>query len=437
VTAVDSLFEQLNAITEVERITAGAPARLAGLEPSIRILPSTIEQAAACLMVATDQGAVVVPSGGGTQQRIGNLPERCDIELCTLRLNRTVEWEPADLTACFEAGVTLEGAQRELAGAGQQLAIDAPVPDKATLGGLIATNVSGPRRWIYGSWSDQVIGMRMALTCGDVIKSGGRVVKNVQGYDLAKLFTGSLGTLGLIGEINVKLIPLPPYRRLLVASGGSANVERLIADLMNSALRVSTLDLLDAVSAKRVGVDRGAEASAFLLIEGSQAVVGGQSRRLAQLAGEQGLDLEAIEGDLLEEVWTKWVDLDRIDDLGARDVLITVVVQPSEVLEAISMVQRVTEAAELMSEIWARAGNGIISARLSSTQPQESEILGQMQAKLIERWPNTRIVCGDPRLTKGLRVWGEEPAGLSQMRDLKRRFDPARTLQPGRFVGGI
>ena len=139
--------------------------------------------------------------------------------LRTQRLQSVVEWEPADLTTGLDAGMTLAAVQAALARRGQQIPIDAPLPGQATLGGLVATDTSGPRRWLYGGWRDLIIGMQMALTDGAVVKGGGRVVKNVQGYDLAKLFTGSLGTLGLIGRIYVKLVPLTATRRLVAARG--------------------------------------------------------------------------------------------------------------------------------------------------------------------------------------------------------------------------
>ena len=219
-------LRQVAGADAVEHVSAAYPN-----SPGLRVTPSTAENLAGCLQVAGEVGATVAPWGGGTQQRLGYPPAQLDLAVSTARLDAIVEWEPRDLTACIQAGATLEKVQSALAEQGQQLPIDAPAALRATVGGLVATNTSGPRRWLYGGWRDQIIGMQMALPSGDVVKSGGRVVKNVQGYDLAKLFIGSLGTLGVVTQVNVKLTPLPAFRRLFVARGHLEGVGALLDDL--------------------------------------------------------------------------------------------------------------------------------------------------------------------------------------------------------------
>jgi glycolate dehydrogenase FAD-binding subunit len=436
VTAVSSLHERLAEVAGADSVRLNPEISAGDLKPAILVAPRTLEQAAACLRAAQESGAGVVPWGGGTQQRIGHPPEAFDLALSTEHLSRTIEWEPADLTAGFEAGLTLAAVQTQLAQSNQQLAIDAPRVDHATLGGLIATNFCGPRRWLYGGWRDQIIGMRMALTSGEVIKSGGRVVKNVQGYDLAKLFTGSLGTLGLIGQVNVKLIPLPEARRLIAVTGELTRVSELIEQVEGAALRVSTLDLLDSAAAGGLGLPAPG-AAALLLLEGPRVVVDGQSRRIESLASGQALATQAIDGDVLTALWTRWVDLDRSDDLADDEVLFTIAARPSEVLEAMQAVQRIAEAAQAGARSWARAGNGIVYARLQANRGEATSAFSEIQHQLLQRWPATTAVASSTKLAEELRVWGLEPAGTGLMRALKQRFDPPRTLQPGRYVGGI
>src|SRR5262249_45858493 len=158
----------------------------------------------------------VCPRGSGTKRGLGSPPRRCDLIVSTERLDQVVEYAPANLTVVAQAGVTLASLQQTLAPANQHLPLDPPFASAATLGGIVATNASGPRRLGYGTARDLVIGTRVATTGGLLTRSGGRVVKNVAGYDLNKLYIGSLGTLGLIVEIGFKIAPRPALQTTVV-----------------------------------------------------------------------------------------------------------------------------------------------------------------------------------------------------------------------------
>ncbi len=437
-TAVDhlSLAERLAGIVGPDQVVPTPNLTVDGLPAPLTVAPATQDEVGAVLAAAREAGAAVTPWGGGTQQRLGPPPERLDLVLRTTRLTRIVEWEPADLTACLEAGLTLAAAQQALAGQGQQIPIEAPCPDRATLGGLVATATAGPRRWLYGSWRDLVIGMRVALVDGSVIKSGGRVVKNVQGYDLAKLFTGSLGTLGVIVQVNVKLAPLPAARRLMVARGPLAAALALLAEIAASTLRVATLDLLDEAAAHACGLD-GPGAAGLVLLEGPPAVVDAQARAVAHDAAGHGLRCDAIDGSELERVWRAWVDLARVDDLAPTEALLSVGARPVDVPTVMEAIARAADVNGLHARRWARAGNGLIYARLVAVDAGQAAGLAAAQAALLARWPTVTLVAGDPAIERAARPWGQEPEGLAVMRAIKQRFDPERTLQPGRFVGGI
>jgi glycolate oxidase FAD binding subunit len=402
--------------------------------------PTTADDLASLLKGASNSGMTVACCGGGTQQRIGHVMPESDVTLHTTLLNAVVEWEPRDLTACIQAGATLESVASALAEQGQQLAIDAPVPDRATLGGLIATNTSGPRRWLYGSWRDHVIGMQMALPAGELIKSGGRVVKNVQGYDLAKLFIGSLGTLGIITQVNVKLTPLPPSRRLFVARGSLENAAEFLTQVADLPLRVSTLDLLDAACVRRCGLgDEGC--AALVLVEGAGVTVDGQSMSLAHLASGASLRSEAIEAAALQSIWVPWLALERTDDLTEREALMTVSTRPSDSADALRAMAQAASDHALEVACWARMGNGIVYGRFAAqddhTPRQTAASLTAIQSALLQRWPSTTIVSGSPQVQRSVQPWGQPPATIDLMRALKRRFDPNGIMQPGRYVGGV
>jgi glycolate oxidase FAD binding subunit len=405
-------------------------------QPRLLVSPGSAAEVAACLQAARDYGVAVIPWGGGTQQRIGRPPDRADLIVATGRLTGVVDWEPADLTAGVLAGTPLAAAQSLLAARGQQIAADAPVGERATVGGLVATNVCGPRRWLYGGWRDQVIGMEMALASGEVIKSGGRVVKNVQGYDLAKLFIGSLGTLGMITRVNVRLAPLPEARSLLVARGEAGRLAALLDEVADSPLRLAAVDVLDGATAGECGLGDGSGA-VLLLIEGSRPFVTAHGDRVVRLAQACGLEGELIEEGAVAGVYGRWVNLSRTDDLNDLEVLLRMQTLPALVMRTMQGVAEEAVRRGLGCRAWAHAGNGAVFARLTGDGDGFRRAVAELQTSLLPQLPATTLVAGDSRLQRQAQPWGDEPDGMELMRRLKERFDPTRTLQPGRFAGGI
>ena len=188
------------------------------LTPQWVVRPTSRREVAQILRWASSENKKLAPWGGGTQMSLGNPPERLDLVLDLSRLNQVVDFQPADLTVTVEAGITLESLQRHLASAGKFLPLEAPLAGRATVGGILATSSTGPLRHAYGLPRDWLIGIKVLSPAGEETKAGGRVVKNVTGYDLNKLYTGSLGTLGVIVEATFKLAPLPANQSVLVAS---------------------------------------------------------------------------------------------------------------------------------------------------------------------------------------------------------------------------
>ena len=188
-----------------------------GYVPKAVVLPTSIQEMQEVLQFAVTQGLSVMPAGAGTKLGIGNLPEKVDVVLATTRLNSVVEYEPADLTVTVEAGIRLRDLQTELAKHRQYLVLNPPYADRCTIGGIVATNASGSFRLRHGTARNQVLGLRVVRADGTVVKSGGKVVKNVAGYDLNKLYIGAFGTLGIITEVTLKLSPIPVRQAILTA----------------------------------------------------------------------------------------------------------------------------------------------------------------------------------------------------------------------------
>ncbi len=199
-----------------------------GMTPSVVVKPTSQAEVAAAMGAANAAGAAVVPFGGGTQQGLGMPPERYDVALDLRQIESVVEYEAADLTITVEAGMRLSALQRLLAEKGQWLPLDPPVSDEATIGGVLATNASGPARFSRGTGRDLVIGMTVATAQGEIVKSGGRVVKNVAGYDLAKLHIGALGTTGVILQVSLKVSPLPVRTSMVAIRGEPRSADRAV-----------------------------------------------------------------------------------------------------------------------------------------------------------------------------------------------------------------
>ena len=199
-------------------LEALAPYAVEGVIPQVVAQPTDRESIARVLRWAAEHRVSVLPRGGGVLSALGNPPTGADVVLDLSRYNRVLDFQPADLTATVEPGVTLDTLQRELAQGGKLVPLEAPLADRATLGGILAANANGPLRYSYGPARDWLIGISVVSAEGVETKAGGKVVKNVTGYDLNKLYTGSLGTLGVIVEATFKLAPLPEVWAALVAS---------------------------------------------------------------------------------------------------------------------------------------------------------------------------------------------------------------------------
>src|ERR671913_300547 len=238
-----------------------------GVEPDFVVEPGSIEEISAVMKLAASEDLAVAPRGSGTKMHIGDPPRRLDLIVSTARMNEVLEHTPGDQIVRLEAGVKLEDLQKHISGSDQMLAIDPP-ESGSTIGGIVAANSSGPRRYRYGTIRDLIIGMTVVLHDGTVAKAGGKVVKNVAGYDLSKLFTGSLGTLGVIATCNFRLHPRPETARTVAVelgdtlSAGQAAQAIVHAQLVPSAVELHWSEEQKLLSVLIEGIPSGVEAQA-------------------------------------------------------------------------------------------------------------------------------------------------------------------------------
>src|SRR5689334_8935601 len=238
VTFDSSVRQKLNEILRTEHLRPASPAdAVSGIQPQIVLEPTTEQQLAAALRLANESKLAVIPRGGGTKLGWGNPPSRGDIILSTTRLNKILEHAWADLTVTVEAGCTVQTLQETLAQHGQRLALDPLWPEKATVGGILSTNDSGGLRLRFGALRDLIIGVTIALPDRTLASSGGKVVKNVAGFDLPKLITGALGTLGVITRAVFRLHPLPHgSRSFSIPAANPDETQKLVLGVQDSKL---------------------------------------------------------------------------------------------------------------------------------------------------------------------------------------------------------
>ena len=383
-----------------------------GMEPTLVVAPGSQEESAAILGLANEAGAAVVPWGGGTQQGLGLPPERYDLALDLSRLDRLVEYEPADLTVTVEAGMALAKLQEILGARGQWLPLDPMLPRKATIGGVLATNASGPARTSFGAARDLLIGVRFALPDGDLVKAGGRVVKNVAGYDLGKLQIGALGTLGVITQASFKLAPLPPVTRHLA-------VRRDLHDLMSIAGGLAALRL--PVTGLVLG--NGREAGGWRLdvrFAGGRAAVERSEREFEALARDGALEMA-------EPNPGAWC---RAADESVATVSVRCSVLPSQVASLCAAL------ASAGAEVSAYPLAGVVHAAWSGPGPS-AETLQALRRACVTSGGSLVIDQAPLALRREAGVWGEARGDFELMRALKAQFDPKGILNPGRFLGGI
>ncbi|NUW40379.1 FAD-binding oxidoreductase [Nonomuraea rhodomycinica] len=375
---------------------------VAGVTPRWVALPETVEEVSAVLRACAEGDLALTPAGGGTKLHWGAPPERCDVLLDLCCLNEVLEHAAGDLVVRVQAGVTMGALAGVLAAEGQELALDAP--SGATVGGTLATAACGPRAFRYGAARDLLIGVTVVLADGTVARSGGKVVKNVAGYDLGKLFTGSYGTLGVIAEAAFRLHPLPPDRRWLVV-GDARRPRELAAVLAASQAEPSAVEL------DRPGP--GAPVAMAALVEGTAAEERARALRDAAGAGEVSPEPPP------------WWESSWWDAPPDEEVLVEARFLPSAL-------DGVLEAADAHA---LRLRGSPVSGRLRLSPAGEvtEERLAAAVAALRER-AHAAVVLAAPY--EGVDRWG--PVGaLPLMRRVKQQFDPGRRMSPGRFAGGI
>jgi glycolate oxidase FAD binding subunit len=390
-----------------------------GIRPSFVVEPGSVEETSEVMRLASEAGLAVVPRGGGTKTHWGNPPREADLILSTVRMNEVLEYVPGDQVVRVQAGMRLEDLQQRLAGSDQMLAVDPPETG-ATVGGVVAANSSGPSRLRYGTVRDLIIGITVVLPDGTVAKAGGKVVKNVAGYDLGKLFTGSLGTLGIITHANFRLHPLPETGRTVTVELPSTRAAGEAAQsIMHSQIVPSALELRWDGEARLL----------TLLVEGIEPAVEAQAETAAFLFRPFG---EARMGPIEE---AESVGPPEVDEGGAG---VKISAPPAELPGVLDSALGAAERRVLTPKITGHAGTGVTYLALSGGEEEaQGEAIEELREIWVRRGGSVVVREAPVSLKKRLDVWGPAGDAGGLMRRVKEKFDPRGILNPGRFVGGI
>jgi len=423
-----------------------------GIVPQAALRPGDRQATSEIMRWASSQRIPVFPRGGGTQLVLGNVPEEVGLVLDLSQQSRLLDYQPDDLTATVEAGITLEELQRELAAGGKFLPLEAPLAEASTIGGILAANTSGPLRYSYRQPRDWLIGISVVGADGTETKAGGKVVKNVTGYDLNKLYTGSLGTLGLIVGATFKLSPSPTAQGALAArfprtSEAFAASKKLLGKLF----RPQGVQVMDSQAGQLINAraNRGlfeppgtGEALALAFFSGRPRTVKRQLEDNAALLGESG----AVEVTAINEAEVpsliKWVS-----DLGwgqdSKPYLSIKANVPPSALSA--MTSRCLRESPLGLPPGVLADSGFGQVRLlwwpGSVGDLDDGVVLQTILKIRgiarEVGGNATVEFCPLSLKKQIDVWGDQPGGMEIMHRIKQKFDPLGIMSPGRFVGKI
>ena len=390
----------------VERRQGTPDDGVGGVVPREVVRPASVAEVAEVLRSAAADRLSVVPVGGGTKTSWAAAPLSCDLVLDTTGLDRVVEHVAGDLVVVAEAGVRLADLQSQLGDAGQLLGLDPP-EQGATLGGVVSANASGPRRLRYGTVRDLLIGTTVVLADGTVASAGGKVVKNVAGYDLGKLYTGAHGTLGVVVSTTWRLHPVSPARRVVtVELADAAAAGPLAVRLTRSTLTPSAVELVGTA---------GGPGQLVVLFESIAQSVTAQARAAVELLGS---------GEESDEVPDRFGQRPG----GADDLVLRIAHLPTGL-------PHVLAALPAGAQVAASAATGVTYAAVPAAQAIEA--LPRLRSALAP-FDGTAVVLSAPQSVRDqLDHWGPVGDALELMRRVKERFDPERRLSPGRFVGGL
>mgnify|MGYP002784784487 CR=1 FL=1 len=395
--------------------------------------PGQVNDVAALIREASAGGTALYPIGGGTSLALGNPPSQPGRVVDLRGLDQIIDFPARDMTVTVQAGITMKSLADTLARENLRLPIDVPRSETATLGGVLAANVNGARRYGFGTLRDYVIGISALNDEGREFKAGGRVVKNVAGYDLCKLLVGSLGTLGIITQVTLKLRPLPEIQAVLLLHADTDQLERLLATLHASRTRPSCIELINRAAAGTIfqQVRLGEPESAWVGFVGYEGNVDAVAWQVQQIIKEVGKQCR-IDGQI---DFTAKPLCNAMIEFGAEATTFKATMLPGATAEFC----RAVDIEPARPQVRSHAGSGIVYGHWDAglTLEQAASMLKEWRELAAEGKGDVVVTRCPSAWKQTLDVWGPPRNDAWLMRDVKAKFDPKGIFNPGRFVDGI
>ena len=417
------LYGMLVSVVGDEHVTANPGLSIDGLAPRLLVKPGSCEEVGECLSVCSEADAAVVPAGLMSWLETGNPLRRADVVLSLGRMNRVLEYSPPDLTVTAQSGFAIGALNELVMGEGQWLPLDPPGSDRASLGAIAACASSGPLRLGFGSPRDYVIGLRLAHADGSASKSGGKVAKNVAGYDMNKLYVGSYGTLAVLTELTFKLRPLPESFDTAVIEGDLNLLVQISRSILASEVMPASLFLTRGAFLTSVG--REGEWALRVRFADNNAAVRHQMSLILKLAEGSAAAVP------LGEETSMWAAVANMDRLGQNALRLSV---PISVTAAM-----VEEASTILPEcaVSADLGTGTVRLAFDAEDDVVRNVTRELRLRVSKVKGSLMIEKASLAVRRAIDAWGEIGATAVLMRAVKERFDSQSVLNPGRFAGGI
>lgn len=391
-----------------------------------KIAPRDLEEASEVLRESESERHTVLFGGGGTKAQWGGIPDPTDLQISTDQLNAFISHHPGEMTAAVGAGMPLQTLQARLAEQGQWLALD-PATERhgATIGGLLATGDAGPRRLRFGTMRDLAIGTTLVLADGTIAHSGSHVIKNVAGYDLTKLFYGSLGSLGLIGEVILRLHPLPASSVTVTAGATARQATVAAAALSRSGVEPTAVEWLDP---------GGSDDDPTLLVrlDGSAQGTAAGSTRVAKLLTDQGLSPQVLDQD---EADRRWAAVGDAATGGPDDTVVRAGALPDTSAQLVESLHSIAGEFGVSAAVASSTGLGLHTAVLRGSADAQADVAREWRQSVEVLGGSCSLRARPAAVADRLAPFGTPPSAAALLRAVKLRLDPLERCAPGRFRG--
>jgi len=444
VSALKGMVGETNVISDPDRLKAYS---IDGLIPQATVFPGSIEEVSKVVAFANERKLSLAPRGSGTKMSWGALPRKVDLVLGMERVNRVTDSDIDNLTLSVECGMPLAEMQKRLAkeGRGYFIPLDPPFGSKATLGGVIATNATGPRRFVYGSARDQLLGLKAVLPNGDIVVAGGKCVKNVSGYDMTKLLIGSGGALGILCEITTRLLPLTEAEATLILPFKELEgAAKFVREIVHSKIFPAAIEVFNGTAMAGVHSEAAAKAP-YSVVFACESVVEAVERQIAEL-GAMGrkagaVDVTTLKAEGHKAFWAALSDFPlalRQRDPNAVGVKANVVL--SKFVEIMAAAEREAKGRGFDIALVAQAGNGIVQGYLpvgsdaAAKAGGIADFFGRIVAEAVKCDGNCIVEAAPRAVKEKVNVWGQPRSDSVVMKRLKEKIDPADIMNTGRIV---